>query len=124
MEPIKELNLLALPREIEEAKGNIPKVFSIIYNKFSSEVQSTNNKKNKNNNNNSKYILKAAPIHICRFVMPDGKKLKFQIRLNQFVALPNREIVMVIGQSPDSLWLDRIKKSENLKDSVYVYDKY
>jgi len=123
MESIKELNLLALPREIEEAKGNMPKVFSIIYNNFSSEVESKNNKNNKNNN--SKYTLKAAPSHICMFIMLDGKKLKFQIRLNQIVALPNREIIIVIGQSPDSLWLDRIKKSENLKGvdaTNYAYE--
>ena len=109
MEPVKELNLLDLPQEIEQAKGNMPKVLSIIYNNFSSEVH------NNNNNNNNTYTIKAAPERVCIFIMPDGKKVKFKTELTQIVAVPKYEIVISLGQSPDSLYLDSIKKSSNLK---------
>lgn len=109
MEPVKELNLLDLPQQIEQAKGNMPKVLSIIYNNFSSEVQ------NNQNTNNNTYTIKAAPERVCIFIMPDGKKVKFKTELTQIVAVPKYEIVISLGQSPDSLYLDSIKKSSNLK---------
>jgi hypothetical protein len=109
MEPVKELNLLDLPQEIEQAKGNMPKVLSIIYNNFSSEVQ------NNQNTNNNTYTIKAAPERVCIFIMSDGKKLKFRTELTQIAAVPKYEIIIGLGQSPDSLYLDSIKKSSNLK---------
>ena len=87
MESIKEFNLSDLPEEIEKAKGNMPKVFSIIYNAFSSEVQNNNNNNNNQNANANTYTIKAAPERFCIFIMPDGKKIKFRTELNMKLLL-------------------------------------
>jgi hypothetical protein len=125
MDSIKEITLSVLAQKIQKANGSMRKVFSIIYNELSSEVQSNNNDSNNNNNNDSEYTVKAAPERFCIFIMPDGKKIKFRTELHQLAAVPKYEIIIVLGQSPDSLYLESIKKSANLKGADatnYAYE--
>jgi hypothetical protein len=129
---VDEIDLGALPPSIEGAKGNMRKVFHIIYSQFSKTVAAEAEGNNEGNNEgndeadrNNTYTIKTAPKCVCIFVMPDRRKLQFITTLEQLHAYPGNEITITIGQSPDSLYLDSIKKSPVLKGveaTNYAYE--
>lgn len=102
------------------------KVFNTIYTSFSEPLENSNNNSNSSNSSNSpNYTVKEQPRRVCYFVMADGRKLKFFCSMDYLVANPGREIVLTLTQSPDSLYLDSIKKSAVLKGveaTNYAYE--
>ena len=115
-----EINLRALPPNLERVKGNMTKVFYVIYTEFS-QIDTDGDY----GNNNSNYKIREAPIRICVFLMPDGRKLKFIISMQHLHAYPRSEITITLGQSPDSLYLDEINKSDKLSGAQatnYAYE--
>jgi hypothetical protein len=136
---VDEINLAALPPSLEGAKGHMRKVFHIIYSEFSKTVaadaegnnalaEGNNNGTNNENagrDNNNTYIIKAGVERICVFVMPDGRKLQFIVTPEQIHAYPDNEITITLSQSPDSLYLDSIEKSDVLRGveaTNYAYE--
>jgi len=115
-----EINLSALPPNLERVKGNMTKVFYVIYTEFS-QIDTESDYEN----NNSIYKIRDAPPRICVFRMPDGNSLDFSISMHDLHAYPESEISISLGQSPDSLYLEAINKSLKLSGAEatnYAYE--
>jgi hypothetical protein len=116
----KAIYLSDLPPQITSAKGNMLKVFKMIYTSLSEPIENSNT-----NANSDRYVVKSQPRRSCCFVMADGRKLKFFITMNYLIANPGREIILTLTQSPDSLYLESIEKSAELKGveaTNYAYE--
>jgi len=116
----KVIHLSALPQQITNAKGNMLKVLNTIYTNFSEPLENSNT-----NANSDRYVVKSQPRRSCCFVMADGRKLDFLVSMNSLSANPGREIILTLTQSPDSLYLESIEKSAELKGveaTNYAYE--
>jgi len=116
----KAIHLSALPQQITNAKGNMLKVLNTIYTTFSEPLENSST-----NTNSDRYVVKSQPRRSCYFVMADGRKLKFFVSMNYLIANPGREIILTLTQSPDSLYLESIEKSAELKGveaTNYAYE--
>jgi len=114
-----QIDLSKLPAPILKARGNMRKVFDIIYRDFSIIDAS------KTNENNNNYVIRDAPERQTVFVMLDGRKLKFNVSKQNLFASPDGEIELSLGQSPDSLYLEHISRSDKLKGAAatnYAYE--
>ena len=115
----QELDLSRLPPSIAKARGNMPRVFNIIYTDFATDVE------NNANNNSNNYVIRNAPKRQAVLVMLDGRKLKFNVSKKHLYASPDGEIELTFGQSPDSLYLEHIGRSDKLKGvdaTNYAYE--
>uniref|UniRef100_A0A6C0DRD9 Uncharacterized protein n=1 Tax=viral metagenome TaxID=1070528 RepID=A0A6C0DRD9_9ZZZZ len=112
-----EVDLSNLPPSIAKARGNMRRVFNIIYTDFATDAE--------NNNNSNNYVIRDAPKRQTVLVMLDGRKLKFNVSKQNLFASPDGEIELSFGQSPDSLYLEHIGRSDKLKGveaTNYAYE--
>ena len=97
------------------------KVFKTIYTSLSEPIEDSGSKAN----SNSYVVKKSQPRRSCVFVMADGRQLKFFISMNYLIANPGGEIRLTLTESPDSLYLESIEKSAELKGveaTNYAYE--
>jgi len=112
-----EIDLSNLPPSIAKARGNMRRVFNIIYTDLATDAE--------NNNNSNNYVIRDAPKRQTVLVMLDGRKLKFSVSKTHLFAFPDGEIELTFGQSSDSLYLEHIGRSDKLKGveaTNYAYD--
>jgi len=112
-----EVDFTNLPPPIAKARGNMRRVFNIIYTDFATDAE--------NDIRSNNYVIRDAPKRQTVLVMLDGRKLKFNVSKKHLYASPDGEIELSFGQSPDSLYLEHIGRSDKLKGveaTNYAYE--